>query len=68
MYSRATDGLIGYMRGNFNMTTLLLILVVLMVLGAFPAWSHSRQWGYGPSGGLGLVLIVLVVLMLSGRI
>jgi hypothetical protein len=50
------------------MTTLLIVVVVLMLLGAFPAWNHSRQWGYGPSGGLGLILIVLVVLMLSGRL
>jgi len=50
------------------MTTILIVLVVLMLLGAFPTWNHSRQWGYGPSGGLGLVLIVLVILMLSGRV
>jgi len=49
------------------MTTILIVIVVLMLLGAFPTWNHSKQWGYGPSGGLGLVLIVLVMLMLSGR-
>jgi hypothetical protein len=49
------------------MTTILIVIVVLMLLGAFPTWNHSRQWGYGPSGGLGLVLIVLLILMLSGR-
>ena len=45
----------------------LIVLVVLMLLGAFPTWNHSRSWGYGPSGGLGLVLVVLLILMLSGR-
>jgi hypothetical protein len=49
------------------MLTILLVIVVLMLLGAMPAWPHSRGWGYYPSGGLGLVLLVLVVLMLSGR-
>jgi hypothetical protein len=48
--------------------TVLLIVLVLLLLGAFPAWPHSRGWGYGPSGGLGLVLVVLVVLLLMGRI
>ncbi len=48
--------------------TLLLILVVLMLLGAIPAWPYSRGWGYGPSGGLGLVLLVVVILVAAGRI
>ena len=50
------------------MITILLVLVVLMLLGAIPAWPHSRSWGYGPSGGMGLILLILVVLLLSGRI
>jgi hypothetical protein len=50
------------------MLTILLVVVVLMMLGAVPSWPHSRGWGYYPSGGLGLVLVVLVVLMLSGRL
>lgn len=50
------------------LTTILLIVLVLALLGAIPAWPHSRSWGYGPSGGLGLVLLILVVLMLMGRI
>jgi hypothetical protein len=50
------------------MITILLVIVVLMLLGVFPKWNHSREWGYGPSGGLGLVLLILVVLMLSGRV
>jgi hypothetical protein len=48
--------------------TVLLVLLVLMLIGAFPAWPHSRNWGYYPSSGLGVLLIVLVVLLLSGRI
>ena len=50
------------------MAIVLIILVVLMLLGAFPKWNHSREWGYGPSGGLGLVLVILVVLMMTGRL
>lgn len=48
--------------------TILLIVLVLLLVGAFPRWSHSRSWGYAPSGGLGLVLVVVVVLLLMGRI
>jgi hypothetical protein len=47
---------------------ILLIVLLLMVLGAIPAWPHSRGWGYGPSGGLGLVLLIVVILLLMGRI
>lgn len=50
------------------MPTLLLIVIILLLIGAFPTWPHSANWGYFPSGGLGLVLIVVVVLMLVGRI
>lgn len=50
------------------MLTILLVVLVLMLLGAMPTWRHSRSWGYYPSGGVGLVLLVLVVLMLSGRL
>lgn len=50
------------------MGTILLIILILMLLGAVPAWPHSRNWGYGPSGGLGLVVIVLLVLILTGRL
>jgi len=48
--------------------TILLIILVLMLIGAIPRWSHSRSWGYGPSGGLGLVLVVVVALLLMGRL
>jgi hypothetical protein len=48
--------------------TLLLVLLILMLVGALPTWPHSKNWGYYPSGGLGLVLVILVVLVLLGRI
>ena len=51
-----------------SITTILIILLILFLVGAFPAWPHSANWGYFPSGGLGLVLLVVVVLMLMGRI
>jgi hypothetical protein len=47
------------------MITILLVIVILMVLGALPTWPYSRSWGYYPSGGLGLVLVILIVLMLT---
>jgi hypothetical protein len=50
------------------MITILLVLAVLMLLGVLPRWPHSRSWGYGPTGGVGLVVLVLVVLALSGRL
>ncbi|MDP3838021.1 MAG: DUF3309 family protein [Methylococcales bacterium] len=50
------------------MGTILLILLILMLVGAFPAWPHSRSWGYRPSGGIGLIVIILIVLLLLGRI
>jgi len=48
--------------------TVLIIIVILMLLGVMPTWPHSRQWGYYPSGGLGLILLILIILLLSGRI
>jgi len=48
--------------------TILLIVLILMLIGAIPTWPHSRNWGYGPSGGLGLVVIIIIVLLLMGRI
>jgi hypothetical protein len=50
------------------MYTILLVVVVLMLIGALPTWPHSREWGYVPSGGLGLVVLVLLVLLLAGRL
>ena len=48
--------------------TLLLIVLILMVVGTLPAWPHSRSWGYGPSGGLGLIALILIALVVMGRI
>jgi hypothetical protein len=51
-----------------SLGTILLVVLILMLIGAFPSWPHSRNWGYGPSGGLGLVVIIIVILLLMGRI
>ena len=48
--------------------TIILIIVILLLIGAVPAWPHSRGWGYGPSGLLGVVLVILVILLLMGRL
>lgn len=48
--------------------TILLIVLILLLIGALPSWPHSRNWGYGPTGGLGLVLMIVIVLLLMGRI
>ena len=48
--------------------TILLIVLILILIGAVPAWPHSRGWGYGPSGVLGLVVLVLVIMLLTGRL
>ena len=50
------------------MITILIVLAILVLIGAIPAWPHSRSWGYGPSSGLGIVLIIVVVLLVMGRI
>lgn len=48
--------------------TILIVILVLLLVGVLPTWPHSRQWGYLPSGGLGLVLLILLILVLSGRL
>ncbi len=50
------------------MTTILLVVLILLLLGALPTWPHSANWGYYPSGGLGLLLVILLILMLMGYI
>lgn len=50
------------------LSTILIIVLVLILLGALPTWGHSRNWGYGPSGLLGLILLVVIVLVLMGRL
>jgi hypothetical protein len=47
---------------------ILIVVLVLMVIGALPRWGHSMNWGYGPSGGIGIVVVILVILLLTGRI
>jgi hypothetical protein len=51
-----------------SISTILIVILILMLLGALPTWGHSRNWGFAPSGGLGLVVIILVILLLMGRI
>ena len=51
-----------------SLGTILLIVLILLLLGALPSWPHSRSWGYYPSSGLGLVLIILIVLMVTNRV
>jgi hypothetical protein len=48
--------------------TILLVILILLLLGALPTWPYSRSWGYYPSGGLGLIVVVLIVLLLAGRL
>ena len=48
--------------------TILIVVVVLMLVGTLPTWPHSRQWGYFPSGGLGLIFLILIILLLTGRL
>jgi hypothetical protein len=55
-------------RDEMTLGTILLIVLVLLLIGAIPTWPHSRNWGYAPSGGLGLVLVILLILWLLGRI
>jgi hypothetical protein len=53
---------------ELSMSTILIVILLILLLGALPAWPYSSGWGYYPSGGLGLVLLVVVVLLLLGRI
>jgi len=51
-----------------SVSTILIVILILLLLGALPAWPHSRSWGYAPSGGLGLVVLILLILWLMGRL
>jgi hypothetical protein len=51
-----------------SLATILLIVLVLILIGAIPAWPHSKNWGYGPSGGVGLIVLIVLVLLLMGRL
>jgi uncharacterized protein DUF3309 len=50
------------------MNTILLVVLILLLVGALPTWPHSANWGYLPSGGLGLVILILIILLLTGRL
>ncbi|MDZ4289728.1 MAG: DUF3309 family protein [Prosthecobacter sp.] len=50
------------------MSTILLVILILLLVGAFPTWPHSKNWGYGPTGGLGLILVIILILLLLGKI
>jgi hypothetical protein len=51
-----------------SLATIILIILILIVVGAIPTWPHSRNWGYGPSGLTGLVLVIVIILVLTGRL
>ena len=51
-----------------SLGTILLIVLILILIGVLPTWPHSRSWGYGPTGGLGLVVVIIIVLLLMGRL
>jgi Protein of unknown function (DUF3309) len=51
-----------------SLGTILLIILILILVGALPSWPHSKSWGYGPSGGIGLVVLIIVVLLVMGRL
>ena len=51
-----------------SLGTILLIVLILLLIGAIPSWPHSKGWGYGPSGGLGLVVLILIILLVMGKI
>ena len=59
---------IRFHKGGDMLTTILIVILILILLGAFPAWPHSRSWGYGPSGVVGLILVILLILLLLGKI
>jgi hypothetical protein len=64
----ALDGAEFQTAGENIMLTILVVVLLLMALGALPTWPHSKSWGYYPSGGLGLVVLILVILLLMGQI
>lgn len=51
-----------------SLSLILLIVVILLLIGAIPAWPHSRSWGYGPSGVLGIIAVIVIILLLTGRL
>jgi Protein of unknown function (DUF3309) len=57
-----------YKENVLMLITILIVILVLALVGGLPTWPHSRSWGYGPSGGIGLILVILLVLLLLGRL
>jgi hypothetical protein len=55
-------------RGNVMLSTILIVVLILLLIGALPAWPYSAGWGYYPGGGLGLILLIVIILALAGRI
>ena len=51
-----------------SLSTILLVILILLLVGVLPTWPHSNKWGYGPSGGLGLILVIVLILVLLGKI
>ncbi len=51
-----------------SLGNILLIVLILILIGVFPSWPHSSSWGYGPSGGLGLLVIIVIILLVTGRL
>jgi hypothetical protein len=62
------EGSTAHWRLQMPISTILLIILILLLIGTLPNWGYSRNWGYGPSGGLGLVLVIILILLLMGRI
>jgi hypothetical protein len=60
--------LTGKLKEQDMLGTILIVILILALVGALPRWSHSRSWGYAPTGGLGLVLLIVVILLVLGRI
>jgi hypothetical protein len=57
-----------FQENTMSLGTILLIVLVLMLVGAIPTWPHSRSWGYAPSGGLGVIAVIIILLLLTGRL
>jgi hypothetical protein len=55
-------------RGGYMLGTILIVVLILMLIGALPTWPHSRNWGYYPTGGIGFILLILIILLFMGRI
>ena len=66
--SGLTPPVFNHPREGDMLGTILIVILILLLIGSFPAWPYSRGWGYGPTGGLGLIVVIVVILVLLGRI